>query len=192
MYNDYELVYLAQEKNEDAINILYKKYHNYIYKIIKSTCKQYNFNETELEDIDIECTLVLDNAINTYNQDKDSKFVSYLKLLLNSKLTDIIRKEYTKKAQIEKKITSIDDETTGLKLHDILFNNNDIIDNNYIDRQKIIKNINNKTDKFEKIVLKLLIEGKKPEEISIYLDKNKKNIYNTIYILKNKIKNELK
>ena len=31
MYNDYELLYLAQENNEDAVNELRKKYNNLLY-----------------------------------------------------------------------------------------------------------------------------------------------------------------
>ena len=38
MYNDYELLYLAGENNEEAINILYEKYKGLIYnKAIKYT-----------------------------------------------------------------------------------------------------------------------------------------------------------
>ena len=33
--NDYELVSLSQEKNEDAVNLLYKKYYPLIIKFIK-------------------------------------------------------------------------------------------------------------------------------------------------------------
>lgn len=31
MYNDYELLYLAQENNEDAVNELRKKYNSLLY-----------------------------------------------------------------------------------------------------------------------------------------------------------------
>ena len=33
MNNDYELIYLAKENNELAIEALLKKYYNYLYKV---------------------------------------------------------------------------------------------------------------------------------------------------------------
>lgn len=36
MNNDYELVYLAKENDEIAIDLLYKKYYKLIYHMVKS------------------------------------------------------------------------------------------------------------------------------------------------------------
>ena len=54
MYNDYELLYLAQENNEDAVNELRKKYNSLLYAKALSYSRSSHIdikellNETEL------------------------------------------------------------------------------------------------------------------------------------------------
>ena len=56
MYNDYELLYLAQENNEDAVNELRKKYNSLLYAKALSYSRSSHIdikellNETEKED----------------------------------------------------------------------------------------------------------------------------------------------
>ena len=71
-YNDYELVYLAQEQNEDAIEIIYQKYKPIIYK----KCNKYIkvLHGIELCDLVQECYLILDYAIKNFNQNNNNTF----------------------------------------------------------------------------------------------------------------------
>ena len=85
-YNDYELVSLAQELNEDAIDIIYKKYKPIIYKKALKYNKILKEKGLELNDIIQECYLILDYAIKNFNQDKDNIFYTYLNTCLDRNL----------------------------------------------------------------------------------------------------------
>ena len=69
-YNDYELVYLAQEQNETALYILRKKYQPIIQKI---STKYFNMIRVglELSDIVQECSLAFEEAITKFNEQKN-------------------------------------------------------------------------------------------------------------------------
>ena len=89
-YNDYELVYLAQEQNEDALNIIYKKYEPIVYK----KCRKYlNFLKgVELCDLIQECNIILLNAIKTYNQDNTTTFYTFITICIDRHLVNLYRK----------------------------------------------------------------------------------------------------
>lgn len=191
MTNDYELVYLAQENNEDARNILHQKYSRFIHYLIQSKYKKCNFITTDIEDIELECSLIFDKAINSYNQDKDVKFITYLKSCVEKKLIDIIKASLTKKGRTENNMLSLDEETNGIKQYDVLYDYKNLIENNFVDIDYIAKIITNKLSIHEKDVLNLILKGHNKEEISILLGLELKQINNTIYRLKTKIKEEL-
>lgn len=191
MTNDYELVYLAQENNEEARNILHEKYSKLINSLINKTYKKYSFITTEIDDLKLECKIIFDNAINNYNQDKDAKFFTYAKLCIEAKIIDIIKSSLTKKSRIENNMISLDDDTDGVKKYDTIYEYKKIINNNYIDIETFVKNINLNLSIHEKDVLKLLLKGKNKKDISLLLNIDLKKINNTIYRLKTKIKKEL-
>ena len=191
MTNDYELVYLAQENNEEARNILHEKYSKLINSLINKTYKKYSFITAEIDDLKLECKIIFDNAINNYNQDKDAKFFTYAKLCIEAKIIDIIKSSLTKKSRIENNMISLDDDTDGVKKYDTIYEYKKIINNNYIDIETFVKNINLNLSIHEKDVLKLLLKGKSKKDISLLLNIDLKKINNTIYRLKTKIKKEL-
>ena len=105
-YNDYELVNLAQELNEDAMTIIYEKYKPVIYK----KCRKYiNFIKgIELCDLVQECYIVLDSAIKTFNQDKDNIFYTYLNVCLDRHLASQYRKSINGRNRILNESISLD------------------------------------------------------------------------------------
>ena len=80
-YNDFEFISLAHEQNEDAINIIYEKYK----PIIVSKCNTYikYIKGIELSDLIQECFIVLNAAINTFNQEKDIIFYTFINLCID-------------------------------------------------------------------------------------------------------------
>lgn len=94
--NDYELVYLAQEQNEEALEYLYQKYD----KLIKGLIFKRFFNliklGIDLNDVYNWCLNALNNAIKSYNADNNAIFLlTQLRLLkILSKITcEIIVKQ---------------------------------------------------------------------------------------------------
>ena len=59
MYNDYELLYLAQENNEDAVNELRKKYNSLLYAKALSYSRSSHIDIKELL-----------NEINDFNENQ--------------------------------------------------------------------------------------------------------------------------
>ena len=74
----------------------------------------------------------------------------------------------------------------------MIYSNNSLIAENYIDLDNFVLNINEHLSNKEKDILIQLIKGKTQEEISLLLNIELKSIRNTIYRLKTKLKEQLK
>lgn len=190
MINDYELIYLAQENIEEAKNILYDKYIDYIYKILSKETNN-RFITTDTEDLKIDCYLILENAINSYNQDKEAKFSTYLKKCTETKVMDIIRKRISYKGKITNNMISIDESRDGISMHDVLYDMKYLIEDNFFDIDDFTKKMKKNLSIQEKNIFVMILDGIKPEEMAILLNTDIKKIHNAIYRLKSKIKMEL-
>lgn len=186
--NDYELVYLAQENNEIAKDILYNKYKRYIDVLTQRYIKKYELNKLQIEDINLECQLVFEKVVDSYNQDKDVKFSTYLYSCIENKLKDIIRSNSTKKTTFYNQLRSLEEEQNGIKLSEIVYNDSDLIEHNIIEN-KIIDY--DKLSSLEGSICNLLIKEYTPEEISKQINIDIKKVYNTIYRIRTKIKEQL-
>lgn len=189
-YNDYELVYLAQEQNEDAINILYQKYKPIIYK----KCQKYlNFLKgVELCDLVQECYIVLLNAIKTFNQDSTSTFYTFITICIDRHLVNTYRRNINTKNKILNdsiSLESIDDEE--INLIDIIeddTNNPELELNKELNMFEIYNKIIEKLTDLEECVFILKIQNFDYKEIAEILDKDKKSIDNAIQRIKTKIR----
>lgn len=192
--NDYELVYLAQEHVDEAKDLLYKKYLSLIDNFIFKFLGKYNLNKIDFDDVKLECLLVFENVIDNFNQDKNSSFKTYLWTCLDSKLKDVFRTSNSKKNYIFNHMVSIDAENNGMRLIDSFYDDKDLVEfsvvDNYIDINKFFYNLKDKLSKREYLVLSLLIKGYLPDNIALILKINNKQVYNTIYRLKIKLKKE--
>ena len=192
--NDYELVYLAQEHVDEAKDLLYKKYLSLIDNFIFKFLGKYNLNKIDFDDVKLECLLVFENVIDNFNQDKNSSFKTYLWTCLDSKLKAVFRMSNSKKNYIFNHMVSIDAENNGMRLIDSFYNDKDLVEfsvvDNYIDINKFFYNLKEKLSKREYLVLGLLIKGYLPDNIALILKINNKQVYNTIYRLKIKLKKE--
>lgn len=173
-YNDYELLYLTSEKNEEALNILFDKYDMMITK------KANNFrNILNFDDLCQEGKMVLIKAIQKFNEKYNKTFTRYFEMLITHRFIDLVRIK-----QREKKIIEFNDEKVD---------NYQVGFDNKID-QLILKeavNINyQKLSNFEKKVFKYkYLENLKVLEISNKLSTKPENISNAIQRIKRKLKN---
>lgn len=179
--NDYELVYLAKENNEYALDELYKKY----YKIMYAKAKKYSKN-IDFEDLLNEARVAFYRAIDTY-QDSNT-FSTYLNICLESSLTNYYKKNNRRKSKVLNEATSLDDETNLLlnNLHDDTLNPETIIIDNYAYKDFLDKIINKLTWK-EELVFTLKIQDFTAKEISEITDYNIKTVYNIIKRVQNKV-----
>jgi RNA polymerase sporulation-specific sigma factor len=160
--NDYELVYLIQnESDEVALEYLFKKYHKLIWKHVHIM----NLSSMEHDDFYQEGLLILNKAIQTFNPDKNKSFTRYFELILRRHLYLIQSRlpKYTlcEDASFFKGVTYIVEEEPEILFYSQM--ENDIYKAYFIDRMKIKD-----------------IASKYPYHI--------KQIYNTIYRIKEKYK----
>lgn len=179
MDNDYELIYLAKE-DENLKEVVYQKYKNLIYKKI---IKYSNLNN--IEDYLNESRLIVYETIDNYI-DK-APFIVYLNKCLDSRIYNY----YCKTTQEDKLIPSnsisldkaeIKGIATSIENPEEMFINKI----NYINlKQKILNQLTWK----EELVFELKEQNYQPKEIAEITDNNKRNVYNIIKRIKEKISN---
>ena len=184
-YNDYELVFLAQEGNEDAINIIYQKYKPIIVKKSKLAIYSTKNSGSEINDVMQEAYLGLEEAIKNFSQNDEATFYTFANLCIDRKISNYIRKMANKKNILLNEAIFIDEN-----MENYLKDTTDI-ENNLIRKvmkEEIINKIYDKFTTLEKDVYNLLVDGYSLAEISSKLDKDIKSIYNTIDRIKQKVK----
>ena len=187
--NDFELVYLAQEGNEDAINELYQKYKPIIVKKSKNAIMFATHHGIDINDIMQEAYIGLDEAIKNFSQNEKASFYTFAILCIDRKITNYLRKTTGSKGKILNEAVTIDD-TLEKVLSDEFS-----IEYNLIDKDndsKLINNIRNMLTEFERRVFDLKLKEYSFDEIAKLLNKDVKSIYNTFQRIKVKIKKNIK
>ena len=184
-YNDFELVSLIRENNEEAREILYNKYKPIIVK--KSTDQIYKLGSygMEINDLIQEGYIGLDNAINCFNEKENTSFYTFALLCIDRQIITYIKKNTNNKAMILNDAINLDDGK------EYLFRDNTDIEGSFInkeDAKEFINLICDSLSDIEKKVFSLKLEGYDIGEIANLLNKDIKVIYNTLHRIKYKIK----
>lgn len=184
-YNDFELVSLIRENNEEAREILYNKYKPIIVK--KSTDQIYKLGSygMEINDLIQEGYIGLDNAINCFNEKENTSFYTFALLCIDRQIITYIKKNTNNKAMILNDAINLDDGKESL------FRDNTDIEGSFInkeDAKEFINLICDSLSDIEKKVFSLKLEGYDIGEIANLLNKDTKVIYNTLHRIKYKIK----
>ena len=187
--NDFELVYLAQEGNEEAINSLYQKYKPIIVKKSKNAIMYATHHGIDINDIMQEAYIGFDEAIRNFSQDEKASFYTFALLCVDRKIANYLRKTTGSKGKILNDAITIDD-TLEKVLGDGLDIEYNLIDKD-VDNELITSIKKNLTD-FEKRVFDLKLKDYSFEEIAKLLNKDVKSIYNTFQRIKSKIRKNLK
>lgn len=191
LMNDYELIYLAQEENEIAKELLYKKYAKIINMLIYKKypkIKKLNIDTKDMYSISL---TALNDAINFYNQNQNATFATYLTVVINNSINKYIKKYSSKKEQCLNKALSLDFVYSNQEFLNFILdykNNPDYC----ISNQDEIKYLTQKAQKnlsiFEYEVYLLLLQNLNYRQIAKLLGKNPKQIDNAIQRIKNKLK----
>ena len=191
-FNDYELVYYIHEGNEDANNILIKKYEPLINKVALRMLPYCKSNGLELEDLVQEGMIGLNHAIERYQEQEDTLFYTYAKTCIERKIISVVLSSNRNKNKILNESVSYDDEENLIikYLQDKTPSPLEEIVNIEIEENLLKKFKENLTD-FEEQVFELHISGFKYKEIAKILDKTPKSIDNTIQRIKTKLKKQM-
>ena len=188
-HNEYELVYLAQDGNEDAINLIYRKYKPIVVKKSKNAIVFASHHGVEINDIMQEGFIGLDEAIRNFSQDTDATFYTFANLCIDRQIAKYIKKMTSGKDRILNEAITINDslektmrDATDIEKYFVGRDNN----------KEIANLIREKLTPFEKQVFDLRLKGYSFEEIANILNKDMKAIYNTFFRIREKIKKNIK
>ena len=199
-YSDNELCSMICENNEDAKNILYKKY-KYIIDII---IKKYTLSAVkvgiEYNDLYQEALVGFSDALNSFNEEKNTSIQTFITVCVERRLQKaIVRAKANKNTYFLQSLSldyEYDNNDTVTALKEIVSdkNKNDPLNSMTTQEEynELIDKIESNLSEKEKEVFTLLIAGLTYSEIAKNLDKNLKQIDNTIQRIKAKVKKILK
>ena len=184
-YNDYELVAMAREGSEDAINIIYQKYKPLIINKSKDAIYIANHHGLEISDIMQEGYIALEEAIQNFSENDNASFYTFAMLCIDRNIINFVRKNTISRNRLLNDASPIDDyiERNMIDESNLEFS--------FIYRdteEKIIDKIRKNLTDFEGKVFDYKIDGYSFEEIANTLNKDLKSIYNTFHRIKSKIK----
>jgi|SRR5690625_2818653 len=163
-YNDYELIYLAKTVNcEAAINCLVKKYKNMVYKFVHL----YFVKESDYDDYYQEALIMLFKAIDTFDERYNKTFTRYYELLLRRRVLYLKNRE------------------PKYELHDDfdMYKDDYCLDDNF--------EIEGLSELEEKVFNRYFVKNQSIAFIAECENKSSKQIYNAIYRIKNKYKDNV-
>ncbi len=188
-FNDYELLDQIYSCSEDANEILLYKYRPLVVSLAQKFIKLASIG-IDLNDYVQEGLLGLNDAINTFRDEKDANFGTYAKLCIERRMISLAKDTMSNKNKILNNYVPLDNEDDEpldyiladsskdpCSLIEITENENKIID-------KCLAVLSST----EKEVFLLKIQGFSIKEIASIAEKDAKSVDNTIQRIKNKIK----
>ena len=192
-FNDNEILSYVSE-NEDALDLIYKKYEPLINKIATSFYRKYCKNTgLDVSDLMQEGMLGLNSAINYYQENKDTLFYTYAKTCIERKIISAVIMANRQKHKILNDSISFEinlndsDQCLENFLGDSIYNPENIILSNESKNELLEKIKNNLTD-YELKVFQLKLDGFEYKEIAEIVDKDVKAVDNTVQRIRQKIK----
>ena len=196
-YNDHELIMLISENNDDARNIIYEKYHYIIDIIFKKYYKTALALSIEPSDLFQDALLGFTDAINRYNEEDTASFATFATMCVDRRIKTSIRNANTNKNKAMQDTVSLEYEYDDyLTLKDLIKDDSSIDPLETISKEEDFKELDNQIlntlSDSEIQVYQLLKEDYDYHEIAKILNKEPKQIDNTIQRIKKKIKSLLK
>ena len=186
--SDSELIMLYRENNEEALDILNKKYYIVTKRIINKYypfLKKLNINFDELI---LSCHELVNEALDTYNTLSKASLNTYISLIIDRKIKKTI-------------INAIRDNKKNIEVTNINFDNTSSSTSNSLDPLETIcasesqKNLNeiilNKLNNNELAIFSLLLEGLSYKDIAFTLMQSYKQIYKKVQNIRKKLIPEL-
>lgn len=192
--NDYELVSIAQELNEEAINLLHKKYQPLINKKCRKYIKYLHNKGVEISDLIQECTIGFEEAIHNFNPNDDVSFYTFANICMDRQLMSELTKQNRDKYKFLNEalpLETMEDEEEDNNLIDFIQDNSNNPELGLLSNEEfkeLYTKISHELTSLEECVFKLKIQGFSYKEIADILDKEEKSIDNAIQRIKVKIK----
>ena len=193
-FNDYELLYLIEENNDQAQDILYQKYLPILRRL---TLKYYRglkeFGVT-YDDLFQEAYLTFLQTIKLFNEKEDTLFYTYLVINVCSKLSNYARITTSQKNLFYTNMLSLDfrlspDDNNTLADCVECYNQEDPLTLlEYNDTLQLLRKFNLELKPLQSQIFELLCGGFNNRDIASLLDICIKEVSNTIYRIRKRLK----
>lgn len=191
-FNDFELLDYIYSHNEDASEIMLYKYRPLIVSIAQKYVKH---NKTlDLNDLVQEGMLALNDAVMSFNDEKDANFGTFAKICIERRISTFVRGINRNKHKILNESISYDIEDEDTTFDKFLVDNSHeplSLVTNQEWAKILIDKINNHLSNNEKEIFNLKLQGYNYNEIALKLNKTPKSIDNALQRIKNKVKSLL-
>lgn len=194
-HNDYELLYLVSENNEDAKEIFFDKYKSVVELKAKKLYPYVMNKGYELNDLIQEGMIGLSQAINDYKEQKNVQFSTFASICIERQIMTFARDVNRQKHKILNDSLSIDStiDKKGRPLMEIAFDEkNRNPEDSLIELDEEVEMLDKiksvLTDK-EYEVFELRLQGFSYQEMALLLNTTRKSIDGTISRIKSKISN---
>ena len=182
--NDYELIYLVNENNEDAFNIIFKKYENLINKYANYYYNNYKQKGINKDELNQEGKIGLYMALKTFDTLRNIKFYTLALSFIKKYMLNYIRMSLSHKNQIISGSVSLDNI-------DIKEKNNVALEIEEKELTKLLITFKNDLSFYEANIFELKYNGFKYDDIAKIMDMTKKQIDNKLLKIRKAFKNYL-
>lgn len=172
--NDYEQIYLIKENDDEAKDIMFKKYRPIVFGIATRYYQKMIHMGMDLDDIVQEGYIGLSNAINCFSEDNIACFYTFCTVCIERQIKAYCRKFLTNKGKFNNSLLSIDNDSLDnqviyIKEDETSLNNPDVYLASLYDYIECI-HFKNSLEGLDSCVFELRCNGFKYKEISRLLD----------------------
>lgn len=193
--NDYELLYLVGENNEEVYNSIYAKYKPLIHRMAKTLCENYKSALVEYDDLFQEGMYGLNNAIKSFNGKSGSLFYTLAKLCISREMNGYVAKMLRGKNMILSSAVSFDTPISknGFIVEDTLYSHDDSVELQFesIEMEKYILDLKYELKDEYMPVYELKLNGFSNAAIANLLDLRYKDVDNYLRSIKKTLRRKI-
>lgn len=195
--NDYEIIYMVKENDENAMELLFHKYRPVITKIASSYLKIAKAYGLELEDLIQEGYIALYSAYRNYSDVRDAMFYTFVNVTIHSKILNCLRISNTKKNKSLNNSISLFNKlsfTEDQELIDVVENNLSPLPEEELglkELEKIIRSFILELNYPQSCIFELNMNGFSNLDIAELLELEKKQVINYLYAIRKKFQSYL-
>lgn len=193
--NDYELLYLVGENNEEVYNSIYAKYKPLIHRMAKTLCENYKSTLVEYDDLFQEGMYGLNNAIKSFNGKSGNLFYTLAKLCISREMNGYVAKMLRGKNMILSSAVSFDTPISknGFVVEDTLYSHDDSVELQFesIEMEKYILDLKYELKDEYMPVYELKLNGFSNAAIANLLDLRYKDVDNYLRSIKKTLRRKI-
>lgn len=195
-FNDFELLSYINENDEQASDILFKKYEPLIVSIASRYSNYCGSLGLDINDLIQEGRIALNKAINKYEENKDNTFFTFARICIERRIKSAIVMAKRQKHRVLNESVSIDSliTDTNISFEKLIGNYDNEPEKLLIDfelKGEILEFAKKNFSDIEYQVFELYKDGFDYKEIALIIDKDIKTVNNALQRIKFKLKNKL-